>query len=72
MSNEDVKDIEILAERIKLLLAGQPLAVQGGALDAITCLRERESIFLLKHLTPIRGLNGLLGTLINRGAGTCV
>jgi hypothetical protein len=32
MSEEDVKDIDILAERIKLLLAGQPLAVQGGAL----------------------------------------
>ena len=30
--SEDVKDMDILAERIKLLLAGQPLAVQGGAL----------------------------------------
>jgi hypothetical protein len=34
--SEDVKDIDILAERIKLLLAGQRLAVQGGALADVT------------------------------------
>jgi hypothetical protein len=36
MSEEDVKDIDILAERLKLLLTGQRLAVQGGALADLT------------------------------------
>jgi hypothetical protein len=36
MSEEDVKDIDILAECLKLLLTGQRLAVQGGALADLT------------------------------------
>jgi hypothetical protein len=58
--SEDVKDIDILAERIKLLLAGQPLAVQGGALADLTGMwlaslpQQMRGEFLEGHITSIK------------------
>jgi hypothetical protein len=60
MSNEDVKDIEVLAGRIKLLLAGQRPAVQGGALADLTGMwfaslpLQMRGEFLEGHITSIR------------------
>jgi hypothetical protein len=60
MSKDDVKDIGILAERIKLLLAGQRLAVQGGALADLTGMwlaslpQQMRGEFLEGHITSIK------------------
>jgi hypothetical protein len=60
MSEEDVKDIDILAEHIKPLLAGQRLAVQGGALADLTGMwlaslpQPMRGEFLEGHITSIK------------------
>jgi hypothetical protein len=57
-SDSDVKDIGILAKRIKLLLAGQRLAVQGGALADLTGMwlasLPQQMRFLEGHITSIK------------------
>jgi hypothetical protein len=60
MREEDVKDIDILAEHIKPLLAGQRLAVQGGALADLTGMwlaslpQQMRGEFLEGHITSIK------------------
>ena len=60
MSEEDVKDIDILTEHIKPLLAGQRLAVQGGALADLTGMwlaslpQQMRGEFLEGHITSIK------------------
>jgi hypothetical protein len=58
--SKDVKDINILAERIKLLLAGQRLAVQGGALADLSGMwlaslpQQMQDESLEGHITSIK------------------